>query len=281
MKRPIVDVGGQCWAVVGPRSSLAARLVLFGRHIQNGWAGLKLMVGFRSWRAVGLSVALVSACTTMPAMAAKPAKQEPTLQRLPAPDPTDFLSGQRPYTVGPFDRLTIDVFGVPELAVREVQADASGRISFPLVGVVEVLGLTPSDIEKRLAERLREAHIRNPQVTVNLKETLSQVVTVYGEVKSPGQYSVIGGITLLTAVARAGGTGEFAKQSNVVVYRTVKGQRYAAMYDLKAIKKGIYEDPELYPNDLIIVDDSASRRIFKDFLALSPLLAPLIIVLSR
>jgi polysaccharide export outer membrane protein len=248
---------------------------------EDGWAGLKLMGGFRSWGAAGLSLVLITAPLAAPSAAAPAAKQEPALQRLPAPDPSDLLGGQRPYTVGPFDRLAIDVFGVPELAVREVQADASGRISFPLVGVIEVLGLTPGEIEKRLIAKLREAHIRNPQVTVNLKETVSQVVTVYGEVKNPGQYSVIGGLSLLTVVARAGGTGEFAKLSNVIVYRTVKGQRYAAVYNLKAIKRGIYEDPELYPNDLVIVDESQARRIWRDVLKSAPLLVPAIVLLSR
>lgn len=200
---------------------------------------------------------------------------------LPPPDRSDMLTGQRPYIVGPFDRLTIDVFEIPGLGAREVQTDASGRISLPLVGVVEVLGKTPSEIEELLESRLRESHVRDPQVTVNLKETVSQVVTVYGEVKKPGQYPVIGRTTLLTALARAEGTGEFAKLKSVMVYRTVNGQRLAAVYDLKAIKAGKYDDPELFANDLVIVDDSMARRLFRDFLLLSPIIGPVIFVLGR
>lgn len=191
---------------------------------------------------------------------------------LPPPDRSDMLTGQRPYIVGPFDRLAVDVFDIPELGAREVQADASGRISLPLVGVVEVLGKTPSEIEDLLEERLRVNHVLDPQVTVNLKETVSQVVTVYGEVKSPGQYPVIGRTTLLTALARAQGTGEFAKLRSVMVYRTVNGQRLAAVYDLRAIKAGKYEDPELFANDLVIVDNSIGRKLFRDVLLAAPLL---------
>lgn len=200
---------------------------------------------------------------------------------LPSPDRSDLVAGQRPYLVGPFDRIVIDVFGIPELSLREVQADASGRISFPLVGVISILGLTPGEIEQLLAEKLREQHVRDPQVTVNLKETISQVVTVYGEVKKPGQYPVVGRTTLLNTLSRAEGIGEFAKSNSIVVYRTVKGQRLAAVYDLKAIRNGVYDDPELFANDLVIVDASMSRRIFKDFLLLGPILGPLIFVIGR
>lgn len=200
---------------------------------------------------------------------------------LPVPDKSDMLNGQRPYLVGPFDRLVIDVFNVPGLTLREVQADAGGRISFPLVGTVDVLGLTPTEVQDLLQQKLHEKHIRAPEVTVNLKETVSQVVTVFGEVKQPGLYPVLGRMTLMMAIAKAQGTTDFARLNNVVLYRTVKGERYAALYNVKAIKQGAYEDPEIYPNDVIMVDDSQARRVFKDILSLSPLLAPFILIMRR
>jgi polysaccharide export outer membrane protein len=229
-----------------------------------------------------LLVALLLVATA-PAFAAKPPEDVKRLEMktLPPPDRGDLVAGQRPYLVGPFDRIVIDVFGIPELGVREVQADATGRISFPLVGVVSILGLTPTEIEELLKVKLREQHVRDPQITVNLKETIGQVVTVYGEVRKPGQYSVLGRATLLTTLARAEGTSELAKQSNVVVYRTVKGERLAAVYDLKAIRKGIYADPELFANDLVIVDSSIARLMLRDVWLVTPLLVPLIFVLGR
>lgn len=203
------------------------------------------------------------------------------IDALPVPDKSDMLIGQRPYQVGPFDRLIIDVFNVPGLTLREVQADASGRISFPLVGIVEVLGMTPGEIEILLRAKLKEKYIRDPEVSVNLKESVSQVVTVFGEVKKPGLYPVLGRMTLLMALAKAEGTTEFSRLSNIIVYRTVKGQRYAALYNAKAIKRGQYQDPEIYPSDVVIVDDSQARRIFKDFLSFTPLLGPIILAASR
>lgn len=230
-----------------------------------------------------LAVALVgsSLATSLVAKEANELLNAQVLDTLPAPDKTDMLNGQRPYQVGPFDRLVIDVFNVEGLSLREVQADASGRISFPLVGIIEVLGMTPGEIEDLLESKLRQKYIRNPEVTVNLKETLSQVVTVFGEVKKPGLYSVLGRTTLLMALARAEGTTEFARLKNIVLYRTVRGQRYAALYDVQAIKTGQYPDPEIFPNDVVIVDDSQARRLFKDFLGMTPLLGPIIIATAR
>lgn len=200
------------------------------------------------------------------------------LKSLPVPQPADLLKNQRPYTVGPFDRLVIDVFDVPGLAMREVQADSSGRISFPLIGVVEVVGLTPSQIEVMLRAKLQEKSIRAPDVTVNLKETGAQFVTVFGEVQSPGLYPVVGRMTLLMAIAKAQGTTELSRLDNILVYRWVNGERYAAMFNIKNIKRGKYEDPEIYPNDVLIVDNSAARRLFKDFLSVAPLFLPVAIL---
>jgi polysaccharide biosynthesis/export protein len=201
---------------------------------------------------------------------------------LPPPDRTDLTELNRPYLIGPFDKLIIDVFGIEELSKKEVQTDAGGRISFPLAGIVEAAGRTPAELEETLAERLRGRFVRNPQVTVNLKETVSQVITVDGEVKEPGLYPVIGRMTLMRAVATAKGTAEFAKLDDVVVFRTVKSQKMAALFNLKAIRRGYYEDPEVFANDVVVVGDSSARRIFKDALQIVPLLTtPLVYILTR
>jgi polysaccharide export outer membrane protein len=199
---------------------------------------------------------------------------------LPTPGPVDISSQNRPYLIGPFDKLVIDVFGIEELSKREVQTDASGRISFPLAGVVQAGGLTPGELEKLLAAKLRDAHVRDPQVTVNLKETVSQVVTVDGEVREPGLYPVVGRMTLIRAVATAKGLSDMASRSNVVVFRTVNGQKYAALYDLGAIRHGAYPDPEIFPNDVIVVGESPTRRWFQLATAGAATLSPIILLLE-
>lgn len=236
-----------------------------------------LKVAFLCAMAAGLS-----ACGAKRELGGDPELSVVQANELPAPSIADFTAVSRPYIVGPFDRLTIDVFGIEELTERDVQVDAAGRISFPLAGVVQVSGQTPGEIEALLAQRLQQAFVRNPQVTVNLKEAVSQVVTVAGEVKKPGLYPVMGRMTLLQAIARAEGTGEFSDLQSVVVFRTVSGRRLAALYDVRAIQRGAYGDPEIYPNDVIMIGDNASRRLFKDVLtSLSLVSGPLVIAIDR
>lgn len=203
-------------------------------------------------------------------------------QRLPTPTARDIIDGNRPYFIGPFDKLVIDVFGIEELSKREVQADATGNFSFPMAGTVQAGGKTPAEVEVVLRSRLSAAYIRDPQVTVNLKEAVSQVVTVEGQVVEPGIYPVIGKMTLLRAIAKAKGTAEFAKLDDVVIIREVDGQKYAGLYNLKQIRRGVYSDPEIFGNDVVVVGDSKARRMFKDFLQIVPLLTtPIIVALQR
>lgn len=205
-----------------------------------------------------------------------------TAGSLPEPERADLIAQNRPYLIGPFDKLSIDVFGIEELSRKEYQTDAGGRISFPLAGVVDAAGHTPAELETILEERLRGRFVRDPQVTVNLKETVSQVITVDGEVKEPGLYPVIGRMTLMRAVATAKGTTEFAQLQNVVVFRTVGGQKMAGLYNLKAIRRGNYDDPEVFANDVVVVGDSSARRLFKDVVQIVPAIAtPLVYIFTR
>lgn len=225
---------------------------------------------------------MVSACAGPRALGGHPAVKVVESATLPEPDRSDLVGNDRPYLIGPFDKLLINVFGVEELSKQEVQTDASGRISFPLAGVVEAAGSTPAELETVLAQRLRERFVRDPQVTVNLKETVSQVITIDGQVTEPGRYPVIGRLTLMRAIATAKGTAEYAKLDDIVVFRTVKGQRYAALYNLRAIRTGAYPDPEVFANDVVVVGDSKGRRLFKDLIQVIPALTtPIVLLLQR
>ncbi|HEY9090037.1 polysaccharide biosynthesis/export family protein [Parasphingorhabdus sp.] len=199
---------------------------------------------------------------------------------LPEPTRLDLLSSNRPYLIGPFDKLKIDVFGIEDLS-KEVQIDASGRLSFPLIGVVEASGRTPGELADELEKRLQGRYVRDPQVTVNLEETVSQVITVDGQVDEPGLYPVIGRMTLMRAVATAGGTSEFAKLNDVVIFRSVNGEQLAGLYNLKDIRRGAYTDPEVFANDVIVVGDSQARRMFRDLIQASPLITTPLIILFR
>ena len=84
------------------------------------------------------------------------------------------------------------------------------------------------------------------------------------------------------AIATARGLDEFAKQNEVVVFRTVESKRYAAIYNLAAIRRGTYDDPEIFANDLIVVGESTARRNIRDAIGIIPtLLAPLVVTLTQ
>ena len=172
------------------------------------------------------------------------------------------------------------MFGIPDLD-REMQVDASGRIAMPLAGTVDARGKTAAELASAIETALKARYVRDPQVTVNIKSSVSQVVTIDGSVVEPGLYPVTNQMTLMRVVASAKGLTEFARQEDVVILRTVDNRRMAGLYNIAAIRRGAYDDPAVYANDVIIVGDSPQRRLFRDLVALSPVLAaPLIAVLQ-
>ena len=199
---------------------------------------------------------------------------------LPPPGRSDLTASDRPALIGPLDTIQVDVFGIEDLS-REMQVDASGRIAMPLAGTIDARGKTAQELSQSIATALRAHYVRNPQVTVNIKSSVSQVVTIDGQVVEPGLYPVTNQMTLMRVVASAKGLSEFARQDDVVILRKVGERRMAGLYNVDAIRRGAYEDPPVYANDVIIVGDSPQRRRFRDFVSLSPLLAaPLIAVLQ-
>lgn len=199
---------------------------------------------------------------------------------LPAPNRNDLTAADRPSLIGPLDTIEVDVFNVPDLS-REMQVDASGRISMPLIGAIDARGKTSAELARAIEAALRGRYVRNPEVTVNIKSSVSQVVTIDGSVVEPGLYPVTNQMTLVRAIASAKGLSEFAKQDDVVILRTVGGRKMAGLYNIAAIRRGAYDDPSIYANDVIVVGDSPERRIFRDFVSVTPLLAaPLLAILQ-
>jgi len=200
---------------------------------------------------------------------------------LPSPERGDLTADDRPALIGPLDTIEVDVFNVPDLS-RQMQVDASGRISMPLGGTIDARGKTASELADAIEDALRGRYVRNPEVTVNIKSSVSQVVTVDGQVVEPGLYPVTNQMTLMRAIASAKGMSEFAREEEVVILRTVAGRSMAGLYNMNAIRRGVYDDPPIYANDVIVVGDSPQRRLFRDIVSLAPLLAaPLIAVIQK
>lgn len=200
---------------------------------------------------------------------------------LPGPEGQLGTEQRYNYRIGPYDKLIIDVLGIDQFADRRVTADGSGAIVLPIAGAVNLNDLTIAEASERLTQQLRSGYIRNPRVSVNLQESVSRFVTIDGEVEQPGNYPMVADMTLMRAVAAAKGASEFAKLREVVIHRTVNGRQMIALYDLGAIRRGAYSDPVLYPNDVVVIGDSPSRRLLQQFITVVPLLiSPLVTVLD-
>lgn len=238
--------------------------------------------------ALTLTAVLLAGCARAPQpIASVPGGPVTQLNELPVPQTADAMRIHRAAFIGPFMELRIDVFGVPEMQ-RDIMTDGEGGFSFPLVGGVKAGGLTTDAVAEEIRSKLAGRYIRDPQVTVNFKvpsssfSTQSMSVTIDGQVNKAGVYPVAGRGTLMRAVALAGGTTEYAKLEDVVIFRTVEGREYVGLYNLEAIRRGNYADPEIFPNDIVIVGDSPQRRRFKDILQSVPaLISPIILLGSE
>ena len=180
------------------------------------------------------------------------------------------------YKIGPLDVLDITVFKVPDLT-KSVQVSESGTINFPLVGEIQAGGRSSRELEQELTKRLGAKYLQNPQITVFVREYNSQRVTVTGAVKKPGVLPMVGGMTLLQALAQSGGRDEVA-ESEVVVMRVSDGKRLAGRYDVLDIQEGRANDPQLQSGDVIVVPTSDMKQGMNLVLKALPLatLAPLL-----
>ncbi|PLK25424.1 polysaccharide export protein [Porphyrobacter sp. TH134] len=206
---------------------------------------------------------LLAGCATDRSIGLAPEVQVTKLEELPAP------RGEISYVVGLQEKLEIEVVGAESLSGTYL-TDIDGRLAFPLIGVVELEGRTPSEASTLIADRLRGKFLLDPQVRVIPEEFPVPSISIGGQVKKPGSYPAVGRQTLLRVVNQAEGLTEFAKEDDVLVLRTVDNQRYIGVYNLRAIQRGNYPDPQLFPNDIVMVGDSPERRRIDALLQLLP-----------
>jgi polysaccharide export outer membrane protein len=178
--------------------------------------------------------------------------------------------GNSAYKIGPLDVLDISVFKVQDLN-KSVQVAEDGTINYPLVGDVQAAGKTAHELEHDLMQKLGGKYLKNPQVSVFVKEYNSQRVTVTGSVKTTGVYSIKGNTTLMQVLAMAGDVDNNLASGEIVVFRTADGRRTAARFDIDSIKSGKTEDPQMQPGDVIVVDTSASKVALSNILKIVPL----------
>lgn len=188
------------------------------------------------------------------------------------PDAPELVPLESGYKIAPMDVLTVRVFKMPDLS-GDYEVDLAGNISMPLVGELRAFDLTTAQLDDSLTHRLGEKYLENPDVSVGIKASTRRNVTVDGAVTRSGSYPINGPMTLMQAVAAAGGAREDANIRRVAIFRTISGQRQAAAFDLQDIRRGAAKDPAIYAGDIVIIDGSAIKAAQKQIFQSSPLLS--------
>ncbi len=134
----------------------------------------------------------------------------------PPPAAATTAFSQVAYTMGPGDKLRVVIFRHDDLS-GEFTLDGAGKFAMPLVGEIDALGLTSTELEQRIEKKYSEGYLVDPQVSIQVENY--RPFYILGEVNKPGQYEYVNGMTMLNAVALAGGFTYRAAQNSVTVKR--------------------------------------------------------------
>ena len=173
----------------------------------------------------------------------------------------------------PKDRLNLVVHREPQLSLENVRIDEDGGFAAPFVGRIRAAGRSTAEVAEDIRARLARDYLVNPQVTVNLAEPASHLVTVEGAVAQPGLYTFPPGTTLLGGIALARGPLRVARRDQVAIFRSDAGHRAVAVFDLDKVRSGEMLDPRLEPGDRIVIGFSGLGQAWLDFLSSASLLA--------
>jgi protein involved in polysaccharide export with SLBB domain len=157
--------------------------------------------------------------------------------------------------IGPGDKLKIQVYGEKELT-GTYQVSPDGSIFFPFVGEIKVEGLNNFSLAEKIAEKLKDGYIIDPQVTVLVEEFVSKRIFVLGQVKKAGNFPIRTKMSVIEAISLSGGFTDFADLTNVVVARKTKdGKEKRFIIDIKKIVNGEKENFHLQAGDIIFVSE--------------------------
>lgn len=149
------------------------------------------------------------------------------------------------YELDTGDRIRVTVFGHEDLS-GEFEIDGSGRVSLPLISQIKASGLTLREIERDITNKLKPDFLKNPRVSVDVLNY--RPFYIIGEVKKPGSYSYVNGMTIVNAVALAGGYTYRARENNVLITRATDPEKSQQPADhLTTVLPGdVIEVPERY-----------------------------------
>jgi len=152
------------------------------------------------------------------------------------------------------DLLEIRVYGEPELS-GNYRVGTGGTIDFPLAGSVVAEGLTIAQFQAELVKRLGGAYLKDPQITIMYKERNNAKVSVLGQVQKPGPVPYFANMTIVDAIAAAGGFTGIAAKNSVTLRREANGHVELKTYPVADISEGRSTNVSLFPGDVVVVDE--------------------------
>ena len=183
------------------------------------------------------------------APAATPAQVAAPVPAAPNPDAATASSS---YVIGPSDVLTITVWKEPTLS-GNILVRPDGMITVSLIGDVQASGLTPLQLADQIAAKLKK-YVQDPNVSVVVGEIHSKVIYLLGEVGKKGPVEMTSGMTLLDAIAAAGGLSDYANAKKIYILRNEAGKHERIPVHYKEALKGNSEfNLILQPGDTIVV----------------------------
>jgi polysaccharide export outer membrane protein len=152
------------------------------------------------------------------------------------------------------DEFTVRVYGESDLT-GDYRVARDGTIDFPLAGRITVKGLNVGEVQEEIVKRLKAGYLLNPQVSVMIKEWNSRKVSVLGQVTRPGTVSYFPNMTIVDAIASAGGFTGVAAKNSVNLRREIVGKVETRVFPVADITEGRFPNVIVMPGDVVVVEE--------------------------
>jgi len=156
--------------------------------------------------------------------------------------------------VGVDDTFEVRVYGEAELT-GTFRVATDGTVDYPLAGRISIAGLRTGEIQQLLVAKLKDRYLKDPQVVVTIKDRNSQKISVLGQVTKPGQVAYYPNMTIVDAIANAGGFTGIAAKNSVNLRREVGGAIQTQIYPVADISEGRSPNVMVLPGDVLVVDE--------------------------
>jgi polysaccharide export outer membrane protein len=165
------------------------------------------------------------------------------------------------FRFGPEDVISVLVFNQEKYSMANITIPPHGRLNYPLIGEIMMVGRTSTEVEKEIAEKLSE-YIIEPKVTVRLDQAHSVKIMVLGDVNAPGVYEMTRRMRLSEALAKANYLSRYAKKTDIRILRAMPdGTQERIPINFKKVEKGEGIDPYLTAGDVVFVPGSFMKNL--------------------